>query len=81
VALTFATPDDVSGNIQGILLWILLPVYQKFLSYICVHAVESSKCENESATKRDESEPAGPLQAKQGIHSLLVNLNGSQLQY
>jgi hypothetical protein len=39
---------------------------------ICVHAGESSKCENESGTKSDKSELTGSLQAKQGIHSHLL---------
>ena len=37
-----------------------------------VHTVESSKCENQSPTKVDDNELPGPLQAKQGIHSLVI---------
>ena len=37
--------------------------------YLCVHIVKSAKCESESTTTSGNSELAGALQAKQGIHS------------
>ena len=37
-----------------------------------VHTVESSKSEDESPTKFDDSEPSGLLQAKKGIIHLLA---------
>ena len=57
-------------------------VYSSFLMllctkyhYLCVHTVKSAKCESESTITSGNSELAGALQAKQGIHSHTFSYN------
>ena len=78
-ALTTATTDAVSGSIQGIFLF-LMPLCTKY-HYLCVHTVKSAKCESESTTTSGNSELAGALQAKQGIHSHTSSYNLIRIKY
>ena len=85
MALTTATPDAVSGSIQGIFLYNIIvitlnqmPPYTKLnlfnILYLRVHTVVSSKCGLKYATKSSNSELTRPLRAKKGIHSHILFL-------